>query len=103
MTRPEEDYGTVTEQERQVDVPKRYRVILLNDDYTSMEFVILVLEGVFHKSEQEAQSLMMSIHETGSGVAGVYSFEIAEMKTVTVTELARRHEYPLRCIMEEDE
>ena len=103
MTRPQDDFGVVTEQDKQVAVPKRYRVILLNDDYTSMEFVVFILENVFHKTSQEAHSLMMSIHESGSGVAGVYSFEIAEMKTVTVMELARHHEFPLRCIMEEDE
>jgi len=102
MSRFEEDNGIVTESEKETKVPKRYRVILVNDDYTSMEFVVFILETVFHRTPQEAYSLMLSIHETGSGVAGVYSFEIAEMKTIMVTELSRKREYPLRCIMEED-
>ncbi len=102
MSRFEEDHGVVTESEKEPKTPKRYRVILVNDDYTSMEFVVFILETVFLKTPQEAYSLMMSIHQTGSGVAGVYSYEIAEMKTITVTELSRKREYPLRCIMEED-
>lgn len=102
MSRFEEDHGVVTESEKETKTPKRYRVILVNDDYTSMEFVVFILETVFLKTPQEAYSLMMSIHQTGSGVAGVYSYEIAEMKTITVTELSRKREYPLRCIMEED-
>jgi len=98
----ETDHGVVTEEKKQVKTPKRYKVILLNDDYTSMEFVVFILERVFHKSPQQAFSLMMSIHETGSGVAGVFSFEVAEMKTAMVIELARKNDFPLHCVMEED-
>ncbi len=102
MSKIQEDNQVIAESEKKTKAPKRYKVILLNDDYTSMEFVVYILQKVFHKPPQEAFSLMMSIHQTGSGVGGVYSFEIAEMKTAIVMELAREHEYPLRCIMEED-
>ena len=97
-----EDNQVITETRKKVKTPKRYKVILLNDDYTSMEFVVFILENVFHKSHQEAFTLMMAIHQTGSGIAGVFSYEIAEMKTALVMEIARKNEYPLRCIMEED-
>ena len=98
----EDDHGVVTEIEKKTKEPKRWRVVILNDDYTTMEFVVFVLESVFHKTPQEAYSLMLSIHETGSGVAGVFSYEIAEMKTAIVAELSRKRDHPLRCIMEED-
>ncbi len=102
MSDHQADQGVVLEQKKKVQQPKRFKVILLNDDYTSMEFVVFILERIFHKSPQQAFSLMMSIHETGSGIAGVYSFEIAEMKIATVTELARKNDYPLHCVLEED-
>ena len=102
MSKVEDSSHVISETEKKVKTPKRYKVILLNDDYTSMEFVVFILENVFHKSHQEAFSLMMAIHQTGSGIAGVFSFEIAEMKTITVTELARKHDFPLRCVMEEE-
>lgn len=98
----EHDLGVITEQKKKVDKPKKYKVILLNDDYTSMEFVIEVLVTIFHKTPQQAMSLMLSIHHTDRGVAGVYSREIAEMKVNAVTSLARQYEYPLMCIMEEE-
>lgn len=102
MSQYQEDTHLVTEEEKKVEKPSRYKVIILNDDYTSMEFVVYVLEMVFHKTEQQAFALMMSIHENGSGVAGVFSFEIAEMKTALVMEMARQHDHPLQCIMEEE-
>lgn len=102
MSRIDEGNQVIVESEKKTKVPKQFKVILLNDDYTSMEFVIYILQKVFHKPPTEAFSLMMAIHQTGSGVGGVYSFEIAEMKTAIVMELAREHEYPLRCIMEEE-
>lgn len=102
MSRFDEEQGVLTEEEIDVEVPKRYKVIILNDDYTSMEFVVFILETVFHKSTQAANALMLSIHTSGKGVCGVFSREIAETKVAITTELAKRHEYPLRCIMEED-
>lgn len=97
-----EDSDVITQSEQKVDVPKRYKVVILNDDYTSMEFVVYVLEKVFNKTPQAAVALMMAIHESGSGIAGVYSFEVAEMKVAIVTEMARSEEYPLRCYLEEE-
>ena len=81
--------------------PTLYKVVLLNDDYTTMEFVIHVLEGVFQKSPAEAYRIMMHVHLNGRGIAGVYPFEIAETKVDTVTSLARQAEFPLRATIEE--
>ena len=81
--------------------PTLYKVVLLNDDYTTMEFVIDVLESVFQKSPAEAYRVMMQVHSSGSGVAGVYPWEVAETKVETVTSLARSAEYPLRAAIEE--
>ena len=102
MTRFDHDNTVQTETKKKVAVPKRFKVILLNDDYTTMEFVVFILETVFHKSTQEAMSLMLTIHNSNRGICGVYSREIAEMKVAITTELARKHEFPLRCIMEEE-
>jgi ATP-dependent Clp protease adaptor protein ClpS len=81
--------------------PPRYKVVLLNDDYTTMEFVVRVLESVFHKSPAEAYRIMMHVHLNGSGIAGVYPFEVAETKVETVTAMARQAEFPLRATLEE--
>jgi ATP-dependent Clp protease adaptor protein ClpS len=81
--------------------PTLYRVILLNDDYTTMEFVMRVLETVFHKSPAEAYRIMMHVHLNGSGIAGVYPWEVAETKVETVTSMARHAEFPLRATIEE--
>ncbi len=102
MTQFDEHVEVIPETKKQVKVPKKYKVILLNDDYTSMEFVIFILETIFHKTPTQAKSLMLAVHNTGSGVAGVYSFEIAETKVAIVTETAKANEYPLRCVMEEE-
>jgi ATP-dependent Clp protease adaptor protein ClpS len=97
----ERDTGVVTETERRVKVPPLYKVLLHNDDYTTMEFVVNVLESVFHKSNAEATQITLHVHRTGIGVAGVYSHEIAETKVAQVEALARKHEFPLLCSMEE--
>jgi ATP-dependent Clp protease adaptor protein ClpS len=81
--------------------PTLYKVILLNDDYTTMEFVMHVLETVFQKSPAEAYRIMMQVHLNGSGIAGVYPWEVAETKVETVTSMARHAEYPLRAAIEE--
>ncbi len=83
------------------DTPKLYKVVLMNDDYSTMEFVVLVLEGVFHKSPAEAYRVMMQVHRLGSGVAGVYPWEVAETKVETVTKMAKDASYPLRAVTEE--
>lgn len=80
--------------------PQLYKVLLHNDDYTTMEFVVLVLRTVFHHSESEAVNIMLHVHRRGVGVAGVFSYEIAETKAAKVMRLAREHEYPLRCSVE---
>ena len=82
--------------------PTLYKVVLLNDDYTTMEFVVSVLETVFQKSPAEAYRIMMQVHVNGSGIAGVYPWELAETKAETVTSMARRAEFPLRAALEED-
>jgi len=83
-------------------LPRLFKVLLHNDDYTTMEFVIEVLEAIFIKSPAEAFRIMMQVHENGLGVCGAYSFEIAETKIALVHERARRHGFPLRASMEEE-
>ena len=81
--------------------PTLFKVVLLNDDYTTMEFVVHVLESVFQKSPAEAFRVMMQVHTSGSGIAGVYPWEVAETKVEAVTALARHAEFPLRAAIEE--
>ena len=81
--------------------PTQYKVVLLNDDYTTMEFVVRVLEHVFQKSPAEAFRIMMHVHVSGRGIAGVYPWEVAETKVETVTAMARHAEFPLRAAIEE--
>jgi ATP-dependent Clp protease adaptor protein ClpS len=80
--------------------PTLYKVVLLNDDYTTMEFVVSVLETVFDKSPAESFRIMMHVHQQGRGIAGVYPWDVAETKTETVTNLAREAGYPLRAVTE---
>ena len=94
--------GDVKEQVRpKHQDPTRYKVVLLNDDYTTMEFVMHVLETVFQKSPAEAYRTMMQVHLNGRGIAGVYPWEVAETKGATVTSMAREAGYPLRAALEE--
>jgi len=81
--------------------PTQYKVVLLNDDYTTMEFVVRVLETVFQRSPAEAYRIMMHVHVSGKGIAGVYPWEVAETKVETVTSMARHAEYPLRAVIED--
>jgi ATP-dependent Clp protease adaptor protein ClpS len=94
----------VTERRTQVRTkkPSMYKVILLNDDYTPMEFVVELLKIVFHKPHPEATRIMLHVHQNGMGVAGVYPFEIAETKVKTVDELAQEHQFPLKCVIEKE-
>ncbi len=82
--------------------PSMYKVMLLNDDYTPMEFVIHVLERFFSKSQEAATRIMLHVHQRGVGVCGVYSFEVAETKVGQVIDFSRRHQHPLQCTMEKD-
>ncbi len=99
---PEFDQGLLEETKKKVDKPPRYKVLLHNDDFTTMEFVVSVLKTVFHKPDEVAFAIMMNVHQQGIGVAGVFSFEIAEAKVSRVTDLARANEFPLLCTMEEE-
>jgi len=94
--------GVITEKKTQLKKPSMFKVLLHNDDYTTMEFVVLVLKMVFLKSDLEANKIMMAVHQAGIGVAGVYTFEVAEAKANKVIELARENSYPLLCTVEED-
>jgi ATP-dependent Clp protease adaptor protein ClpS len=96
------DAGVVTRirSENKVKRPRLFKVLLHNDDYTTREFVVDVLCSVFHKSEPEAVRVMLHVHHTGTGVAGVFTREIAETKVRTVQHLARQHEFPLQLTME---
>jgi ATP-dependent Clp protease adaptor protein ClpS len=93
--------GSVATKDRVETVePPMYKVLLHNDDYTSMEFVIAILIGVFQKTSPEATRIMLNVHEQGIGVAGIYTREICETKIEKVHSLARQREFPLRCSME---
>ena len=81
--------------------PRMYKVLLHNDDYTAMEFVVFILQGIFHHPETQAMQIMLHVHKHGIGVAGVYTREVAETRIGQVEALARQHEYPLRCSMDE--
>ena len=91
---------TRTRTEKKLERPKLYRVLLHNDDYTTREFVVWVLQSVFHKSENDATAIMSHVHNNGVGVAGVYTFEVAETKVTKTMQLARSHEYPLQLSIE---
>ena len=82
--------------------PSMYRVLMLNDDYTPMEFVVHVLERFFGKSHEEATDIMLSVHQKGVGVCGVYTYEVAEMKVMLVMDLARQNQHPLQCTFEKE-
>jgi len=99
---PERDEAVLVEDETRTEEPPLYRVVLHNDDFTTMDFVVFVLRSVFHRSEEDAWNLMMQVHVKGFGVAGIYPHEVAEMKVAEVTELARANEFPLLCTMERE-
>jgi ATP-dependent Clp protease adaptor protein ClpS len=97
-----EDVVTERRTQTKTKKPSMYKVILLNDDYTPMEFVVELLKVVFHKPHAEATRIMLHVHQNGMGVAGVYPFEIAETKVRTVDDLARENQFPLKCTMEKE-
>ncbi len=82
--------------------PKMYKVLLLNDDFTSMEFVVSTLMNIFHKDEEESYAIMLRIHNQGSGLCGLYTHEIAETKVAQVLNFAKKSKFPLRAVMEEE-
>lgn len=90
----------VTRTKPKTKKPSMYRVLLLNDDYSPMEFVVHVLERFFHKTAEEATRIMLHVHQNGVGECGVYTYEVAETKVVQVMDLAKQHQHPLQCVME---
>lgn len=96
------DEAVLTESETRLEKPKLFKVILHNDDFTTMEFVVFVLRTVFHRSEVESFTIMMKVHEEGIGVAGTYTYEIAQMKAEKAMNIAKAQEFPLLCTVEAD-
>jgi ATP-dependent Clp protease adaptor protein ClpS len=94
--------GVVTSTKPKLQKPSMYRVLLLNDDYTPMEFVVYVLEQIFNKSREDATQIMLHVHQNGVGVCGVFTYEVAETKVAQVVDSARRNQHPLQCTMEKD-
>jgi ATP-dependent Clp protease adaptor protein ClpS len=88
--------------EDEIKTPKMYRVILLNDDYTTMEFVVKILMTIFNKNAIEAEKIMLDVHYKGRGIVGIYTYDIAKTKVLGVEKVARSEEYPLKAIMEEE-
>ena len=94
--------GIVTQTKPKTKKPSMYKVLLLNDDYTPMEFVVYILENLFRMSREQATQVMLHVHQKGVGVCGVYTYEVAETKVAQVIDLARKNEHPLQCTMEKD-
>jgi len=94
--------GTIIEEKIEIKKPSFYQVLIMNDDYTPMEFVILVLERFFKKSRAEATQIMLHVHQKGMGVCGLYPYEIAETKIVQVMDYAKKNQHPLQCTMEKE-
>ena len=94
--------GLVTKTRPKTKKPSLYKVLLLNDDYTPMEFVVHVLERYFHKNRDEATKIMWHVHQKGVGVCGVFTYEVAETKVAQVMDLARQNQHPLQCRMEKE-
>ena len=98
----EQDGAVITESKQDVKKPPLYKVLLHNDDYSTMEFVIFILRSVFLHTPEAAERIMWNVHHQGIGIAGVYTYEIAESKVAKVEALARELEFPLLCTMEEE-
>jgi ATP-dependent Clp protease adaptor protein ClpS len=94
--------GIVTRTKTRTKKPSMYKVLLLNDDYTPMEFVVHVLERFFGKGREDATRIMLHVHQKGVGLCGVYTYEVAETKVTQVLEFARLHQHPLQCTMEKE-
>lgn len=94
--------GVVTRTRTRTKKPSMYKVLMLNDDYTPMEFVVQVLEHFFNKPHEEAVKIMLHVHQRGVGVCGVYTYEVAETKVTQVIDYARKNQHPLQCTLEKD-
>jgi ATP-dependent Clp protease adaptor protein ClpS len=94
--------GLITKTRPKTKKPSLYKVLLLNDDYTPMEFVVHVLERFFNKGREEATRIMLHVHHKGVGICGVFTYEVAETKVAQVMDYARQHQHPLQCTMEKE-
>ena len=94
------DHGVAVKTRVNTKKPSMYKVLMLNDDYTPMEFVIQVLESFYNKAHEEATQIMLHVHQNGVGTCGVYTYEIAETKVNQTMDLAQQHEHPLQCTIE---
>ena len=94
--------GVVVKAKPKTKKPSMYKVLMLNDDYTPMEFVVHILERFFNKNRQEATRIMLHVHKRGVGICGVYTYEVAETKVTQVMDFARQHQHPLQCTLEKD-
>ena len=99
---PETEGEIISETDQEVTEPPMYKVLLLNDDYTTMEFVVEILVHVFHKAIEEATQIMLNVHRAGFGLCGVYPYQVAETKVDTVHALAKEAGFPLKCTMEKE-
>ena len=96
------EVGIATKSRPKTKKPAMYKVLMLNDDYTPMEFVVHVLEHVFSKNGDDATRIMLHVHQKGVGVCGVYTYEVAETKVTQTMDLARKHQHPLQCTLEKE-
>jgi ATP-dependent Clp protease adaptor protein ClpS len=94
--------GVIVKPKPKTKKPSMYKVLMLNDDYTPMEFVVHILERFFNKNRQEATRIMLHVHKRGVGICGVYTYEVAETKVTQVMDFARQHQHPLQCTLEKD-
>lgn len=101
-TDDDNDTRVLTRVVPKVKKPSRYKVLLLNDDYTPMEFVVLILEKYFNKSREEANRVMLHVHQKGVGICGVFTYEVAETKVTQVMDFSRKNSHPLQCTMEKE-
>jgi ATP-dependent Clp protease adaptor protein ClpS len=100
--RDDNDTNVITKTKPKTQKPSLYKVLLLNDDFTPMEFVVHVLEQFFNKSGEEAMRVMLHVHQKGVGVCGIYTFEVAETKVTQVMDFAKQHGHPLQCTLEKE-
>jgi ATP-dependent Clp protease adaptor protein ClpS len=97
---PQREELPVAESEEKTEEPPLFKVLLHNDDYTTMDFVVHVLQTIFNLAEEQAIQIMLNVHVKGIGIAGIYTYEVAEMKVTKTTTMAREQEFPLLCTME---
>ena len=102
LNQPDREIDVLTESETKLEKPKLFKVLLHNDDFTTMDFVVWVLQYVFNRNDPDAISIMLKVHNEGLGIAGIYPYEVASMKSEKAMNLAKAREYPLLCTVEEE-